>query len=425
MNNHIISGFDTNTDHKHPFDVDFSSAEKLNRSGSTCDAYECTIQHRRLFVKRLKAQYRHNPLYRAAFSKEYQLGVSLSHPSLPGYFGFGDDYILIDYVEGDTLAGLIKRGDRRLENKRFVRKLLTELIDAVDYLHSRNIVHCDIKADNIIVSPYHDRPATLIDLDKAYTAWLGDTPGNPAKYNCSSCADGTVDFKGLGLIAGRLGMKRVAKACADCHASADSIRAALNSKLAGLWWLPAVIALAGGAIAISHLFTAETPASRPEVIVRDTVSVADAPHATTATQAVAVPQRKTVDTAWISALIAEKSALINGYRQQFLKTFDSDSVSIIDKRMAFLKYSELSGMATAEIMLLSVRQFSDIAEYDVQKVIRNHPGWIRLENEARQMIDFINDWNRSLSATESRHSSGHPVSQPDTTPDAHLRAPHR
>lgn len=91
----IVSGFGSGAVVEAPFAVDFSKAKKLDRSGSTCDAYECTIQHRRVFVKRLKAKCQDNPLYRAAFSKEYDLGVTLSHPSLPRYVGFGEDYLVL------------------------------------------------------------------------------------------------------------------------------------------------------------------------------------------------------------------------------------------------------------------------------------------------------------------------------------------
>lgn len=157
-----ISGF--GSDGEDRFAVDFALAKPLSRSGSTCDAFECVVQRRRVFVKRLKAGYRSNPLYLAAFDKEFDLGVSLSHPSLPRYIGFGGDYIVMDFVEGDTLADLISRGDKRLKNKKFVRKLLCELVDVVEYLHYRNIVHCDIKADNIIVSPYADGPLRSLTL---------------------------------------------------------------------------------------------------------------------------------------------------------------------------------------------------------------------------------------------------------------------
>ena len=222
------------------FSVDFTKAKRLDRGGSTCDAYECSVRRRRVFVKRLKAEYRNNPLYRAAFEKEFDVGVSLSHPSLPRYLDSGDGYIVMDFIEGETLADLLKRGDRRLKDKRYVGKLLSELIDAVEYLHNRNVVHCDIKADNIIISPYSDRPATLIDLDKAYTDWLGDTSGDPKKYDSDNCSDGTIDFRGIGRIAGQLGLNRVAAVCSGSEVTAETIRKSLNRRdsLRRVWlWL--------------------------------------------------------------------------------------------------------------------------------------------------------------------------------------------
>lgn len=246
----IISGFARDAHSDSSFIVDFSKAKLLDRDGSTCDAYECIIQRRRVFVKRLKPEFRDNPLYRDAFDKEYDLGVSLSHPSLPRYVGYGSDYLVMDFIEGDTLAELIKRGDNRLKERGFVKKYLVELIDVVEYLHNRNIVHCDIKADNIIISPYNDRPVSLIDLDKAYTAWLRHTPGDPAKYDCLECDDGVIDFRGLGRIAEQLGRKDIASACRKKDVTAAAIRNSLTRHTPGSlfrkWWLmPAGLLLAG------------------------------------------------------------------------------------------------------------------------------------------------------------------------------------
>lgn len=227
QDNIIVSGFDSRNEAA-PLAVDFALAKPLDRSGSTCDAYECTVQRRRVFVKRLKAEYRDNPLYRAAFDKEYDLGVSLSHPFLPRYVGFGGDYIVMDFIEGDTLADLIKRDDLRLKNRKFVRRLLNELVEVVDYLHRRNIVHCDIKADNVIVSPYDDRPVTLLDLDKAYTSWLDSTHGNTQKYGCDNCVDGVIDFRGLGKIASQLRLEKVARICEKDKVSVESLKRMLE-----------------------------------------------------------------------------------------------------------------------------------------------------------------------------------------------------
>lgn len=208
--------------------VDFTTARKLRRTGSTCDAYECTLQRRHVFVKRLKAEYRNNPVYLAAFDKEYDVGVGLDHVSLPRYVAFGGEYIVIDYVEGDTLDSLIKARDPRLNDRSRVKRVLLELVDVISYLHRRGVVHCDIKPDNIIVSPYDSRPITLIDFDKAYTSWLETTHGDTTRFGCEGCADGIIDFKALGLIASQLGCGRVATICESDGVTADKLRNALS-----------------------------------------------------------------------------------------------------------------------------------------------------------------------------------------------------
>lgn len=257
--NIIVSGFD-NRNEAAAMTVDFALAKSLDRSGSTCDAYECIVQRRRVFVKRLKAEYRDNPLYRAAFDKEYDLGVTLSHPSLPRYVGFGGDYIVMDFIEGDTLAELIKRDDPRLKNRKFVGRLLLELVDVVDYLHHRNIVHCDIKADNVIISPYDDRPATLIDLDKAYTSWLDSTHGNTQKYGCDNCADGAIDFRGLGKIASQLGQDKVARLCEKDAVSVESIKHTLEPRgINNLWLLLISSLVLGLSLSLWYVNSNQTP----------------------------------------------------------------------------------------------------------------------------------------------------------------------
>ena len=421
----IISGFDSSADHESLFAVDYSAAHQLNRSGSTCYAYECTVQHRRVFIKRLKTEYRDNPLYRAAFSKEYDLGVSLSHPSLPRYVGFGGDYIAMDFIEGDTLSELIKRGDRRLENKSFLRKLMNELIDVVEYLHARNIVHCDIKADNIIISPYRDRPAKLIDLDKAYTSWLSDTSGNPAKYDCDGCADGAIDFRGIGLIAAKLGLKKIAKACDRSDITADSLRALLNHRKKFILWVVAgIVAVAGAVAAIvflpknSPVGDAEASISNPEAATLDTTAiVADTvmlkPQPT-------VSHKPAIDAAWISALIAEKSVPIKKYRKELMAILNSDSVPIGDKRTAVMEYTESYGRAITDIIYSAVSHYRFLPEIDVQNAVRSHPDWTRLSNEEAEMQTLVTDWI----VKESRRSSDRPVSQPDTILNEPLRAPH-
>lgn len=185
--------------------VDFENATKLHAGGSTCDIYRTHWQRHEVFVKRLKEEYRSKPLYLDALDKEFEIGVNLKHPSLPVYHAFQRDYIIMDYIDGATLADMIRSNDNRLTKEKNIVKLLKELIEVVEYLHRHNIIHCDIKADNIMITANNSN-LVLIDFDKCYTDALRDTSGHPSKYGLSIADVGrsSIDFHATGMLVEKL-----------------------------------------------------------------------------------------------------------------------------------------------------------------------------------------------------------------------------
>jgi serine/threonine protein kinase len=85
--------------------------------------------------------------------KEFSIGVGLDHPNIVRLldFGYMDSigwYIQMEYIEGLTL-------EQFLDTKPSVatrRSLLYQLIDALSFLHERQIIHRDIKPTNILVT---------------------------------------------------------------------------------------------------------------------------------------------------------------------------------------------------------------------------------------------------------------------------------
>lgn len=203
----IVSGFGDDVADVVSFgQIDFSRAKKLERSGSACDAYVTRYQRRKVFVKRLRVEFRTSPRHLAALDKEYDLGVSLKHRSLPEYREIHDDYIVMDYIDGVTLEEMINVSDPWLLNVKNVRNMLNELIDVIDYLHQHHVVHCDIKADNIMLT-HGNRTLVLLDLDKAFSSWLDDTSGDANLYGVSATGSMDIDFHGVGKIVERMSNK--------------------------------------------------------------------------------------------------------------------------------------------------------------------------------------------------------------------------
>lgn len=114
--------------------------------------------------------------------KEVDILKNLHHPNLPqvyDYFQEGDTvYTVMDYVEGSSLADYIAAGTQFPEQT--VCLWLSQLADVLRYLHEQDppILHCDIKPENIMITPKGD--AVLIDFNVSlatdYSRLVGVSP---------------------------------------------------------------------------------------------------------------------------------------------------------------------------------------------------------------------------------------------------------
>lgn len=90
----------------------------------------------------------------ARFEREAQAAASIQHPNTVSVTDFGETedgifYLVMEYVEGETLHRLLRR-EGTLPVKRAVR-LLRQIADGVDAAHDLNILHRDLKPANIFI----------------------------------------------------------------------------------------------------------------------------------------------------------------------------------------------------------------------------------------------------------------------------------
>jgi serine/threonine protein kinase len=129
---------------------------------------------RQVAVKRLHA---HSPGDAARrFEREARLGASLNHPSLVSVYDITTDpdgvIVVMEYVEGETLADALRRGPvPREEGLRVLRSVAA----ALDHAHSLGVVHCDVKPANVLLGA--DGRVKVVDLGIALAADTSEITG--------------------------------------------------------------------------------------------------------------------------------------------------------------------------------------------------------------------------------------------------------
>lgn len=173
--------------------VAFPDAELLPLGGSTCQCYRVKLYGKLHFFKRLKPELQTDPRHVAALNKEFETGYPLEHPYLVRYISKSDDGILMDYVDGETLSGFTASNPDYFKNRNNADRFLRQLANVVGYLHSHQVIHLDLKPDNILLTRIgHD--VKLIDLGYCYTDTYADTMGRTDSFAAPEQLDGSNDI---------------------------------------------------------------------------------------------------------------------------------------------------------------------------------------------------------------------------------------
>jgi serine/threonine protein kinase/Tol biopolymer transport system component len=106
-----------------------------------------------------------NPAARQRFEREARAVAALSHPHICPLFDIGRqneiDYLVMEYVDGETLASRLARGKLPLEQ---ALTYAIEIAEAVDAAHAAGIVHRDLKPGNVMLTK---NGAKLLDFGLA------------------------------------------------------------------------------------------------------------------------------------------------------------------------------------------------------------------------------------------------------------------
>jgi Tol biopolymer transport system component len=121
-----------------------------------------TKLNREVAIKVLPDAFAADPDRLARFTREAQVLASLNHPNIADIYGVEERAIVMELVDGATLAGPLTE-DRALP-------LVEQFIDALEYAHDHGVIHRDLKPANLKVTPEGQLKVLDFGLAKAISA---------------------------------------------------------------------------------------------------------------------------------------------------------------------------------------------------------------------------------------------------------------
>ena len=114
-----------------------------------------TVLGRAVAIKVLAPRFADDEGFVQRFRREAQAAASISHPNIVSVFDTGSDggvhYIVMEYVEGRTLAEFLAGGGRIMPDR--ATAIAQDVCRALDAAHAQGVIHRDIKPGNIMLDP--------------------------------------------------------------------------------------------------------------------------------------------------------------------------------------------------------------------------------------------------------------------------------
>lgn len=161
---------------------------------------------REVAVKVLKDEVACDETAAKRFRREAEAAARFRHPALVAVQDVGPTFIVLDLVDGESLAALLaRRGGLPAAE---ALRILGEVAGALDHVHAQGVVHRDVKPSNVLVA--RDGGAKLTDFGIARLAWArmtrtGELIGSPAYMAPEQITHGKVapatDLYALGVVA--------------------------------------------------------------------------------------------------------------------------------------------------------------------------------------------------------------------------------
>jgi len=202
---------------KDPFlnrDIDEYKVETLLGVGGMARVYRGvdTRLKRYVAIKVIDFSHQHDTSYVTRFEREAQMIAQLTHPNVVPLYRYGEIdgflYMVMQYIDGSDLHTVLSgyRNDGEFMEPEDVLHISREMCQALDYVHSKGVIHRDVKPSNILLDK--EGRAYLSDFGLALNTeigTLGEIFGSPQYISpeqtvSSAKAEARSDLYSLGVI---------------------------------------------------------------------------------------------------------------------------------------------------------------------------------------------------------------------------------
>ncbi len=179
-------------------------------------AYQRTLK-RQIAVKILPKSLL-TPLAAELFQQEAEAAAVLSHPNIVPIYEVGDTedflFFTMQLIKGRPISDHIKMArkhvlpSKRVLPQKVTIKIITSVLDALDFAHSQDIIHRDIKPANILIENHTNRPIItdfgIVKMSRGPNVKSGMIVGTPIymapEEILRSRVDGRVDIYATGIM---------------------------------------------------------------------------------------------------------------------------------------------------------------------------------------------------------------------------------
>lgn len=221
---------DTNGSESTPIENTYSNLQEyyVSQSGHT-RLFTATKYGKRYVLKCLKKDFLYTPIYQQALTKEFEIGLELEHPNICRTLSLEQlpelgTTIVMEHIDGETLKSLI---NRKALTHELGRKIILQLMNALEYMHSKQIIHRDLKPSNIMIT-HTGQNVKIIDfgLSDSDAFFILKHPAGttgfiaPEQFMPDAKAEPRTDIFSLGMVIAEIAtsigdkkLERIAKIC--------------------------------------------------------------------------------------------------------------------------------------------------------------------------------------------------------------------